>query len=238
MTTTPFLAHNLAVRRTAVEDAKLVTSVGWIGNAAHQAECSDHNPDSTGDVHAIDCMTLVLANQKAIVMWALAHPDDLEYVINQRTIWSRSRGFAAHAYTGTDPHTNHVHISGRHGSSGNVPNVTCTGYDRTAEKITPEGFDIMPTADEVAAAVWNFRIHNAVAPTSSPDGKSSAQAFVTDIHRRTYGLPTADQISAVLDTTKLATALAPLLGANVTEAELAAALVTALKELAAAAPAT
>jgi hypothetical protein len=181
MTTTPFLAHNLTVRRTAVENAQLVTSVGWVGNAAHQAECSDHNPDSTGDVHAIDCMTLVLANQKAIVQWALAHPDDLEYVINQRTIWSRSRGFAAHAYTGTDPHTNHVHISGRHGTSGNVPNVTCTGYDRTAEKITPEGIDMALTqadADLVAKTLLAAQVAN------SPTTTAAVRTFLTNINNQ------------------------------------------------------
>lgn len=142
----PFLVHNLNVRRAAVIEAKLVTSVGWIGNQAHQAECSDHNPDSIGGVHAIDCMTLVMANQKAIVEWALSQTDDLEYVINQRVIWSRSRGFKPAKYTGTDPHTNHVHISGRHGSS-HEDHGTCVGYSITAEQFTPEGI-VLSTTDK------------------------------------------------------------------------------------------
>jgi hypothetical protein len=157
MAPTPFLAHNLNVRRAEVEAAGLVTSVGWIGDQAHQAECSDHNPDSTGDVHAIDCMTLDVNNQKTIVQWALSATDDLEYIINQRTIWSRSRNFAPAKYTGTDPHTNHVHISGRHGASGNVPTVTCTGYSRPAEAITPEGITValsQADIDAVANAVF------------------------------------------------------------------------------------
>ena len=146
------LAHNLSVRRTAVEDAGLVTSVGWLGDAAHQAECSDHNADAVGRVHAIDCMTLNLANQKAIVQWCQAHPEDLEYFINQRTIWSRSRGFAPHAYTGTDPHTNHVHISGRHGSA-HEDTATCTGYSLTAEAMTPEGITVAITPADVKLIV-------------------------------------------------------------------------------------
>jgi hypothetical protein len=147
--TTATLAHNLSVRRAALLDAKLVTSVGWIGNAAHEAECSDHNPDSRGKVHAIDAMTLIVANQKAIVEWTLSDTADLEYVINQRTIWTRSNGWKPSRYTGTDPHTNHVHISGRHGSVGFVAHKTCTGYNIAAEAMTPEGFDVLTSADKV-----------------------------------------------------------------------------------------
>lgn len=150
------LAHNLDVRRSALLDSGLVTSVGWIGDQTHQAECSDHTPDATGVVHAIDAMTLDADNQDQIVAWALGDTGDLEYVINRRRIWRRLTGFAQEVYDGTDPHTNHVHISGRHGTAGNVPHVTCTGYSRAAEALTPEGLDIM-TAAQLATLVAEIR---------------------------------------------------------------------------------
>jgi hypothetical protein len=196
--TTPFLAHNLAVRRTKIEEVQLVTSVGWIGNAAHQAECSDHNPDSTGCVHAIDAMTLVLANQKIIVNWCLAHFGDLQYVINQRTIWKRDANGVVrpYAYTGNDPHTNHVHISGRHGIAGKDA-ATCTGYSRTAEQTTPEGIPMpltdadkawitaqIPTAAEVAEAVLAYPLANEVVVGVN----SKTGDFIRDIHKRAYSI--------------------------------------------------
>jgi peptidoglycan hydrolase-like protein with peptidoglycan-binding domain len=47
---------------------------------------------------------------------AIRHPTT-QYVIFNRTIWSRTHTFQPRRYTGTDPHTGHVHISGRHGSA-------------------------------------------------------------------------------------------------------------------------
>lgn len=149
------LAHNLGVRRTALLDSGLVTRVDWLGDAAHQAECSDHNPDATGVVHAIDAMTLDTDSQDQIVAWALGDTADLEYVINRRRIWERSHGFAEMPYDGLNPHTDHVHISGRHGTAGRNT-ATCTGYSRSAEALTPEGLDIM-TAAQLATLVAEIR---------------------------------------------------------------------------------
>ena len=59
----------------------------------------------------------------------------MEYVIHNRTIWSASHGWAPRAYTGSDPHTSHVHVSGRHGAAC-YSGRTCTGYDHAAEHNT------------------------------------------------------------------------------------------------------
>lgn len=136
------LAHNLDVRRKniwACWGHDVV--VGWIGDAAHQAGCSDHNPDSTGVVHAIDPMVTGDRAQK-IVNEALAHPGDLQYVIHNRTIWSATVGWKARKYTGSDPHTNHVHLSGKHGSQHQAAH-TCVGYDLAAQSSTPV-FNVCP----------------------------------------------------------------------------------------------
>jgi len=130
------LAHNLDVRRHNIWHCwGTGVQVGWIGDASHQAECSDHNPDIHGVVHAIDPMVTGV-RAAAVVKEALAHPDDLQYVIHNRVIWSVSVGWQARRYTGSDPHTNHVHISGKHGSS-NGNGATCTGYNLAAQNSAP-----------------------------------------------------------------------------------------------------
>lgn len=136
------LAHNLVVRRSiiwACWGTGIV--VGWIGDAAHQDGCSDHNIDSSGIVHAIDPM-VTGARAQQIVTAALAHPGDLQYVIHNRVIWSVTVGWKARKYTGSDPHTNHVHLSGKHGTAHSSSH-TCTGYDLTAQNSTPV-FDLCP----------------------------------------------------------------------------------------------
>jgi peptidoglycan hydrolase-like protein with peptidoglycan-binding domain len=88
---------------------------GWIGDTSHKASGtpenggSDHNINRRGivdaidiDVDGIDCPLLV-----AIL---IRHPAT-NYVIWNRSIWSRSRGFKKAKYTGSNPHTDHIHTS-------------------------------------------------------------------------------------------------------------------------------
>lgn len=89
-------------------------SDGWIGDAAHQASKSDHNPDSRGLVHAIDVDKDGI-DPHFLVRKAIAD-SRVQYVIYNRTIWSRTYGFKSRAYTGKNPHTSHVHISFRYGT--------------------------------------------------------------------------------------------------------------------------
>jgi len=203
------LAPNLVIRRNPFLVAPYNLEVGWIGNAAHQAECSDHNPDAVGRVHAIDVMTLNVTLQKQVVLWCLADFADLQYVINQRTIWKRdSNGVVrAYAYTGIDPHTNHVHISGRHGSSHSVPHVTCTGYSLAAEAYVPGRFPlslnsadlaaIKKIADEAVAANnaaaaktnWDETIQNNVlGADGKPVGPVKARVFITSLNSQVNDL--------------------------------------------------
>lgn len=83
---------------------------GWIGDASHQARQSDHNPDGRGIVHAID------VDKDGIDVWAVLGAtvrDEMptSYVIHNRQIWSRSRLWHPREYTGSNPHTGHIHIS-------------------------------------------------------------------------------------------------------------------------------
>lgn len=127
------LAANLARLRAEVWAAWPGTVVGWIGDAAHQAEQSDHNADACGVVHAVDVM-VTGAKAKAVVTAAVGR-DDVDYVIFNRVIWARSHGWTARAYTGSNPHTDHVHVSGRHGTQ--CYSTSCgTGYNKSAEADT------------------------------------------------------------------------------------------------------
>lgn len=86
---------------------------GWIGDPAHAATGSPesggsgHNPNSRGvvdaydtDVDGIDCPAVVAAD--------IRHPST-SYVIWNATIWSRRYNFEPRRYTGSNPHTDHVH---------------------------------------------------------------------------------------------------------------------------------
>lgn len=111
------LAVNLATLRREIDahwPRRDRESDGWIGDAAHQARRSDHNPDPRGVVHAIDVDRDGI-DPKLVVRCAIGHPT-VEYVIFDRTIWSRRAGFQPRRYTGDNPHTGHVHVSGRYGA--------------------------------------------------------------------------------------------------------------------------
>ena len=88
----------------------------WLGDTSHRRRKSDHNPDGYGRVYAIDVMYNVGSKASAVVK-ACVGRWDLAYIIHNRTIWSKAYGWRARRYTGSDPHRNHVHISGVHATS-------------------------------------------------------------------------------------------------------------------------
>lgn len=88
---------------------------GWIGDAAHQARESDHNPDSRGIVHAIDIDRDGI-DPKYVVEQCISENRPTQYVIYNRTIWSRTKDFKPRAYTGDNPHTDHIHVSIQYGT--------------------------------------------------------------------------------------------------------------------------
>lgn len=90
------------------------SSDGWIGDAAHNARKSDHNPDYSagGVVRARD------TDKDGIPVDALVQilikDDRTQYVIWNGHIWSRTHGFTKRVYTGDNKHTAHLHLSLRH----------------------------------------------------------------------------------------------------------------------------
>ncbi|XVV17239.1 peptidoglycan-binding domain-containing protein [Actinoplanes sp. CA-131856] len=106
------LARSLARLRAEIDQKwpnRDRTSDGSIGDQDHLERGSDHNPNGRRSVNAIDTdkdgispMTLVNAVKR--------HPA-CNYVIWNRLIYSRSRGFRPHRYKGANPHTHHIHVS-------------------------------------------------------------------------------------------------------------------------------
>lgn len=127
----------LAPRRSKISD-------GSIGDAAHSSRTSDHNPTSAGQVCArdfthdpaggLDCQWL--AN-----MLVASGDARIKYVIWNRRIWTPGVGWKA--YSGSNPHTSHLHLSVRAGVIGNgtqVWNLGTAAPDQEDEMFTPEDF--------------------------------------------------------------------------------------------------
>lgn len=88
-------------------------SDGFVGDTAHSARKSDHNPDydSGGVVRAGDFTAKDIDTAKLIAV-AKADPRT-NYIIFSRKIYD-APSFKARDYTGSNPHTRHVHISLKH----------------------------------------------------------------------------------------------------------------------------
>jgi peptidoglycan hydrolase-like protein with peptidoglycan-binding domain len=92
-------------------------SDGWIGDAAHAASKSDHNPNSAGVVQAQD----ITHDPKGgfdsykFAEFLRTHKDKrIKYVISNRKIFSGNAGpqpWAWRSYSGKNPHDAHVHVS-------------------------------------------------------------------------------------------------------------------------------
>jgi hypothetical protein len=95
-------------------------SDGWIGDVRHSARPSDHNPDATGIVRAIDIDRDLSGKAKPVLMPDLADQIRLaakrgdkriSYIIFDGRIASARFGFRWRKYRGSNPHKSHCHIS-------------------------------------------------------------------------------------------------------------------------------
>ena len=94
-------------------------SDGWIGDTAHNARKSDHNPDKQGWVRAIDIDSDLIKNSskeswllaEQIKTIALKGDKRISYIIHQQRIASSRQNWAWRVYKGSNPHISHIHIS-------------------------------------------------------------------------------------------------------------------------------
>lgn len=175
--TAPYLIPCLVTLRgefNALNAGRDKGSDGWIGDAAHQAETSDHNPDSAGRVLAIDIdMTGPWPAPFGDIVESLRGDSRLEYIIWNRRIASRSQGWTWRTYTGTaDPHTGHAHFSARHDHTGGT-STAGWGLDEFMD-LTDAQIDKIATA--AAAKVWAYLLERPES-TTTPKEKTSAGGY-------------------------------------------------------------
>jgi len=87
---------------------------GTIGDAAHAARSSRHNPNAHGVVTALDVTHDPAGGMDvhALARRLVLHPHpDLCYVISARQIAMRAHGWEWRPYTGSSPHTAHAHFA-------------------------------------------------------------------------------------------------------------------------------
>jgi hypothetical protein len=92
-------------------------SDGTIGDSAHQAGTSDHNPDKDNSVDAWDMDVDLRSQNNAAAIARLkqvfqAH-ESSRYWIHNRKIASRSEGWRVRDYDGDNPHDKHIHWNTR-----------------------------------------------------------------------------------------------------------------------------
>ena len=116
---TYFLAPSLVKLRNEINTLwpkRSKASDGWIGDAAHSARKSDHNPDWSapgkrrGVVRALDITTRGI--DVDLLLRHTTNDSRVAYVIYNRRIYTHAKGW--YNYTGSNPHTNHVHVSIAH----------------------------------------------------------------------------------------------------------------------------
>lgn len=107
-----YLAPALAVLRAEIDTRwprRDRASDGWIGDARHQASPSDHNPNTRGSVNALDVDEDGL--DFATVFAAIRRHPSARYVIYERRLYHRLRGWRPEPYSGVNPHDKHFHVS-------------------------------------------------------------------------------------------------------------------------------
>lgn len=147
-------------------------SDGGIGDAAHAARESDHNPDANGVFHArdfthdpvggLDCNWL--ASQ------LVRHNDPrIRYIIWNHKYWAPGRNWVP--YTGTNPHTHHLHLSVDYtpdGDNGRVwtleteePDMDKAEHDQLAD-VHYTSTNITQDGERVPLHVWAAKVDNKI----------------------------------------------------------------------------
>lgn len=143
------LANSLTTLRNQVNAAypgRNKVSDGTIGDAAHSSRTSQHNPNPAGVVTAIDITHDPAHGVNGQTLAdALITDSRAWYVIFNRRI--RYHGGGWQAYSGSNPHTQHVHLSTKQ-DAGNYDNAR--NWPLTLSTPSKGG---MPVADDATIAI-------------------------------------------------------------------------------------
>lgn len=145
------LAKSLETLRTQV-NAKWPnrdkSSDGWIGDPAHQATKSDHNPNSAGVVTALDIThdpAHGLDARKLAETLVASRDSRIKYIIsNGQIISSVVSPWQWRTYSGSNAHRQHVHISVM-GSAGLYDDGRAWNLGEPVEKIPGRQYGITAT---------------------------------------------------------------------------------------------
>lgn len=112
------LAYSLVTLRSQINAAfpgRSKAADGWIGDEAHSARTSDHNPGADGVVEAIDVThdpKHFDAHKWAREVLVKSGDKRLKYVISNGQIWSAEKASQGwRQYGGANKHTQHIHVS-------------------------------------------------------------------------------------------------------------------------------
>lgn len=183
------------------------TSDGTIGDAAHQAEVSGHNPDdtpgsrpewnsdpdSTPEVRALDIdvdfRNGATAQELVDHIVGLKPSSVLRYVIYNRRIYEASNGWKSRTYTGESAHTEHIHFSGAYSQASD--NNTTYNYRLEDIPVALTSADKTWIQQQIAASVSATvaaltRQTQLLGPDKKPDGTTSTPIGAAAL---TQGIP-------------------------------------------------
>ncbi len=122
---------------------------GALGDSAHSARKSEHNPEASGTrkgrVNAIDVDTSDIDFAK--ILPKLKADKRTWYVIHKGYIYSRTYNFAKRKYTGSNPHNGHFHISIYPGKVDGESKASWGIASVTSAPVPASGAKKIPTLD-------------------------------------------------------------------------------------------
>lgn len=173
---------SLLAQVNAIAPHRSKISDGWLGDAAHQGRVSDHNPDASGIVRAIDITDDPGGGMDALwLREALRKGRDprLKYVISEGQMFS-AYATSAHpawtwrTYSGTNAHHQHVHVSVIAGTAGDRAGSWALARDlgsAVRPPITPD----VPEDDDMTPAEYRtafVQLMGEAADRSTPTGRT------------------------------------------------------------------